>query len=373
MTAPYYFHQYIGEFATDVLATARVVTLGWASGGNPRKGMVYFDTTLNVPKTWNGTQWLETGLDPNITSDIVVTETHCHPPMTAVVPRGTYRRASLTMAGNPVNTNNIVIGYTGSTITYTFVNAFGAPGVANVEILLQSTTKLACQKLNDAINGVTDPVNIMYGNGGVGTKPHPDCRSGFTVIRFALGTTQIVANANGSLYLGFKVGDRTATAFPSTLTIGGGWATVNNFTRIFSQRYVMNGNSAAGTPPNDCVAGDYQVFQPMGWVQDDAGNQVAYDPTIVIVEGTSQANTIVVECDLYYSTDEVTFVKTTDGLNITFQGAGGGGSIGSQQFICSNQRYPAGAGLYVRVRSTGTNPADTVDMKVQFHRYPVGV
>jgi len=290
-----------------------------------------------------------------------------NPSQTAIVPRGTYRRASLTMAGNPVNTNTLVIGYTGSTVTYTFVTVLGAPAAGNVEILLQSTAKLACQKLNNAINGVTDAPNIAY---GTGTKPHPDCRSGFTVIRFALGTTQIVANANGSLYLRFKVGDRTATAFPSTLTVGGGWATVNNFTRIFSQRYVMNGNAATGTPPNDCVAGDFQVFQPMGWVQDDAGNYVYYSVDDVIVEASSMAVTIVIEADIYYSTDEVTFVKIVDGLNISFNVTTG---AGCQQFMSRGLRIPPGAGLYIKVRSTDTSSASTVDLKVQFHRYPVGV
>lgn len=51
---------YIGQHANDAAATAEVVLRGWDLAGAPRKDMYYFDTTLNIPKQWDGTSWRAT-------------------------------------------------------------------------------------------------------------------------------------------------------------------------------------------------------------------------------------------------------------------------------------------------------------------------
>lgn len=57
LTGPYKQHNYMGEHADDATALAFIVLVGWDSGGNPQKGMVYFDNVLNVLKKYNGTSW----------------------------------------------------------------------------------------------------------------------------------------------------------------------------------------------------------------------------------------------------------------------------------------------------------------------------
>jgi hypothetical protein len=54
---------FVGRYANDAAATAGVVALGWDTGGAPRDGMFYFDTTLNVFKGWDsgGAAWVVMG------------------------------------------------------------------------------------------------------------------------------------------------------------------------------------------------------------------------------------------------------------------------------------------------------------------------
>jgi hypothetical protein len=61
MPLPYGAHNYLGEFATDALATANAVAKGWDTGGNPRAGMEYYNTTSNTRKYWNGAAWVSAG------------------------------------------------------------------------------------------------------------------------------------------------------------------------------------------------------------------------------------------------------------------------------------------------------------------------
>lgn len=61
-TAPYYQQNYIGQFASDTLATANVVTRGWATGGgNPKPDMFYYNTVSNTFLFWNGSAWTAFG------------------------------------------------------------------------------------------------------------------------------------------------------------------------------------------------------------------------------------------------------------------------------------------------------------------------
>lgn len=58
MTPPYRQHHYIGEYASDALATADVVARGWDIAGNPRPGMTYYNTTSNRIFFWDGVAWI---------------------------------------------------------------------------------------------------------------------------------------------------------------------------------------------------------------------------------------------------------------------------------------------------------------------------
>jgi hypothetical protein len=57
-TAPYQQHHYLGEFASDALATANVVTRGWDLAGAPRPGMTYYNTVSGRVFFWNGSAWI---------------------------------------------------------------------------------------------------------------------------------------------------------------------------------------------------------------------------------------------------------------------------------------------------------------------------
>ena len=116
------------------------------------------------------------------------------------------------------------------------------------------------------------------------------------------------------------------------------------------------------------------MFQPIGWVKDSLGDLILYDPSLIIVEGTTLPALVVLEADVYYSLDEVTFVLLVESLNVSFNGGQGANlSAGSQQFVAPHDRCPEGAGLYLKLRSNGTVNTDTVDLKVQIHAYSKGV
>lgn len=72
MTAPYYAHHYIGEYATDVACLAEIVTRGWDLAGSAREGMWYYNTTTKTFRWWNGSQWGAMGLQGRV---ITVTQT----------------------------------------------------------------------------------------------------------------------------------------------------------------------------------------------------------------------------------------------------------------------------------------------------------
>jgi len=60
------FKYNLGSFANDTLATADVVLKGWDVTGDPVEGMVYYDTTLNRSKEWDGTAWQVTDYKENL-------------------------------------------------------------------------------------------------------------------------------------------------------------------------------------------------------------------------------------------------------------------------------------------------------------------
>lgn len=71
LTAPYKQHHYIGEYTSDAFATAFVVANGWDSGGSPRAGMMYYNTTDNIFYFWNGSAWTSFDINPTETLEYV--------------------------------------------------------------------------------------------------------------------------------------------------------------------------------------------------------------------------------------------------------------------------------------------------------------
>lgn len=294
----------------------------------------------------------------NAAADADIAETHDHPPLTQILPQGKYRRGAI-LFGSAANGQEVVMGYNSNLITYTFETTLGSPAANNVQVKVQGTIDLTIRKLVQAIQGVTDAANIAY---GTGTQPNPDIQGAYTSQQIAIGTTILAAGS--TLYIKFKVGDRSETSFPVTLTTTTVGSTLVAFTRVFSSRYSVPGG---GADINDHVAGALQTLVPMQWVYDNSGNLVLYDSNIMIVEGASSGTTVY-ECDLYYSTDEINFVLFQAGLNLSFAGT----NAGSQQYLSHGQRIPAGAGLYIKVRGSN-NATETIDLKVQYHQYPLGV
>jgi hypothetical protein len=125
----------------------------------------------------------------------------------------------------------------------------------------------------------------------------------------------------------------------------------------------MIGNAAA---LGDRVAGPYQCFQPMGSVIHPTELvSCAYDVGKIAIEAVVSAGRII-ECDGYYSEDEITFTPLWYGLELSRETA----TQGSQQFMVASGRIPAGGGFYIKMRSDGTNVTDWCDIKAQFHVYP---
>jgi len=300
----------------------------------------------------------------NIQTEVVIVEDHLHPPLSRINPSARFRRGGITFSAAPVG-GTLTIGTVSSPKIYTIVAALGVPAANNVQILNQGTLDLNIRKLSQAIQGITDVANIAY---GAGTQPHPDIFGYYTSQRFAVGTVQHAPAGGSSLMVKEKVGDQTDTAVALTIALGGGMVatTTTAFTRVYSHRYILSGNAAA---LGNRIAGPYQTFVPMNSVRDSALNLVRYDIDSFIVEAVSSI-TMIIEADVYYSVDEVTFVLLSYGNNLSREIL----SNGSQQTIQRCSRVPAGAGLYLKIRSDGTVPAtDNLDLKVQLHQYPVGV
>jgi len=62
LPAPYYQHNYLGEFATPATALANVVLRGWDVAGVAQPGQFYYDTTYNAFRVWDGTEWAGSGV-----------------------------------------------------------------------------------------------------------------------------------------------------------------------------------------------------------------------------------------------------------------------------------------------------------------------
>ena len=296
--------------------------------------------------------------------DAEIAQEHMHPTSCTVGPSGRRRRAGISFT-TAANLENVVVGYTaGTVITYTFMTVLGAPGANNVHVKVQGSVDLSVRKLAQALQGVVDAANITY---GAGVGAHPDVEAYYTGNRFSIANVVPLVHLPATPGIMFfeKTQDRTTTAFPFTLT-STTTRVLTAFTRIYAHRYTMTGNAAG--PPADCVAGDYQTFMPMLFTRDFAGNLTWSDCSWFVVEAVSSAS-MIVEVDVYYSTDEVTYTIVSTGINLSRDTA----TLGCQEYPVSMARIPPGAGLYVKMRSNAAATNEWVDVKVQRHTYEVGL
>jgi hypothetical protein len=309
---------------------------------------------------------VDTTLNANVNTiktDVTIIEDHLHPVISRVNPSARFRRGGITFSATPVG-GTLTLGLAGAgvgQVIYTIVAVLGVPAANNVQVLNQGTLDLNVRKLAQAIQGVTDAVNIAYGAPTGNTKPNPTVYGYYTSQRFNVGTVAHVAGS--SIMTKEKVGDQTVAL---TIALGGGMVatTTTQYTRVYSHRYSM----AAIPLLNDRIAGPFQTFVAMGSVIDSAtGVPVRYDIDSFISEAVSQSNSII-EVDAYFSMDEITFVLMSYGNNVSKDAA----VNGAQQVLQRSERVPAGGGLYLRLRED-VSSAETIDMKVQFHQYPVGV
>jgi hypothetical protein len=290
--------------------------------------------------------------------DAEITEDHCHPPRSFDTPTGRYRMGAIRF-GSAAAGQNVVMGGAGG-ITYNFVAALGAPGAGICEVKVQGSTDLTVRKLAQATRGVVDAANIAY---GAGTQPNPSAWGYYTSQRFSLAATAVLAGSNIVFY--GIVPDLTDALNPLTLTTTTVGSTLTAFVRTYVTRYVLNGNAAA---LGNRVAGDMQMLIPMGAVINDSGSLVYYDPAVIVAEATNSAS-MIVEMDLYWSTDEITFNLMGIGLDISKDST----SAGALQFATQVQRIPPGGGLYTKMRSDGNAVTDWVEIKAHSHYYPLGV
>jgi hypothetical protein len=300
----------------------------------------------------------------NTWEDAAVIKHHVHPDLSETTPNGRLRVGAITFGAASSNTQTLTLGKAGgASRIYTFKDVLGAaPAAGNVSILTQSTAILTAQVLQAAIAGSSVPGIILY---SAGEGAHPDFVAAYTHIRVSIGAVLHPATGVGpTLVFIAKFGDSAAVCTLSDTLTHGGIYLLTAITRIYSQRYTMTGNAAALI---DRIAGAYQCVVPMNSVWHPTELVlVPYDVGKVVVEATSTADATIIECDGYCSADEVTFTPLFYGLELSREEA----TKGCQAFLVSTDRVPQGSGFYVRMRSNGTNVADYVEFKVQYHLYP---
>lgn len=302
---------------------------------------------------WLG--WLAEALE-----EIEVAENHVHPALSVTTPNGRLRVGAITFGAASADTHTVTLGKTGgASRIYTFLDVLGgAPAAGNVSILTQGTAILTAQVLQAAIAGAIVPGVISY---SAGEGAHPDFVAAYTGVRVSIGT--VVHTVGPTLVFIAKVGDSAAVCTLSDTLTHGGTYKLTAITRIYSQRYVLTGNAAALI---DRIAGGYQCIVPMNSVWHPTELVlVKYDIGKIVVEACS-VDTLLVECDGYYSSDEVTFTPLWYGLELSRQDK----DKGCQTYMVSSARIPAGGGFYVKMRSNGTDNESWVDFKAQYHVYP---
>lgn len=309
----------------------------------------------------NGTEIIH----PDILDEAEIVETHLHPPLSVTTPNGRLRVGALSYNSAPANTETITLAKAGgSSIVYTFQTTLTNPANAGiVHIKVQGTALLAATKLMYAVAGVgADTANIKFFNDVAAA--HPDIVAPYTNMRVAIGSVEHSAGATNIFIM--KVGDSAAAGtISNTLGDHAGKYLQTAFTRIYTQRYLMDGN-AAGAGGVNSIGGSYQTVIPMNSVWHPTELVlVKYDVGKIIVEAT-KTETLIYECDGYYSSDEITFTPLWYGLECSREVK----INGCQMYPVNSHRIPAGAGFYIRMRSNGTAVDEYIDFKAQYHMYP---
>lgn len=282
---------------------------------------------------------------------------HLHPIETATAPDLISRRASITFT-NIANGNNTVIG----TVTYTFVTSLGSPIANNVQVRIQDTLRNTVKKFAEAIRGIQDGTNIVY---GTGTNPNPICTAYWTSQRFSIGTATVTPGE--SLFILERAENlNTAIILTSNAT-----ATINPFSRISYLRYILSGN-VSGSGGANSVRGPLHTVLPIGSVVIGGQGGLLYPTTYDchLLTLCRQSDTSEKELDLYISNDEVTFTRLSRSTPI--------GSNTATESLHSHiemrqARVPAGYGLYVCIGSDGTSVNDYCDLKFTYHLYPIAL
>lgn len=282
---------------------------------------------------------------------------HNHPVETASAPDMVSRRAAASFTTAANNENLVLDGR-----TYTFKTALTAPAAGNVYVKVQGTVALTIAKLAEAIRGVVDVDNIAY---ATGEGANPTVAAYYTTQRFAIGATNIPAG--NCLFILEKAEDViTAITFTTTST-----ATLTAFARVSAIRYILNGN-AAGAGGINSIRGAMHTVLPVGSVvlggQSAPAGLVAYDCHRLTL--TQQSDSTEKEMDLYYSFDEVTFTRIARSITFSHNLTAAAMHV---SIDLKQGRIPKGAGLYIKVGSGGTSAADTCDIKLSYHLYPVNL
>ncbi|NCC14963.1 MAG: hypothetical protein EOM28_01235 [Clostridia bacterium] len=305
------------------------------------------NTTHNLLGDTRDTMYMRTGILLN----------HLHPIETATAPDMTSRRASITFSGIS-NGNNVVI----DTVTYTFVTALGSPAANNVQVLIQGSLRNTVKKLAEAIRGVEDEANIVY---GAGADPNPTCTAYWTSQRFSIGSTTI--DAGESLF----VLEREENATSAIVLTSTAVASINSFARISFLRYLLSGN-VSGSGGANSVRGPLHTVLPIGSVVIGGQGGLLYPATYDchLITLCRQSDTSEKELDFYISSDEDTFTRLQRSTPI--------GSNTSAESLhvdieMRQARVPAGYGLYVCMGSDGTSSSAYCDLKFTYHLYPTSL
>jgi hypothetical protein len=301
-----------------------------------------------------------------IAEEVEVVEQHGHPIFNVTVPNGSFRYGAITFA-SAADTETVTLTSGGVGYVYTFKTTLGSPAANNVHVKVQGSVAETVAMLAKAVRGVTDIVNIAY---GTGTQPNPGFIGHYTGIRTSIGSAMHPASATTgpTIRLRDRYQDRDDATYPLTIadttTQSGVWKQTQMI-RTYSFRYTMTGNAAA---LGNRIAGCYHCIVPPYTVVDISGNYVKYDPSQFVVESIS-SNSMIVECDIYYSIDESSYTYVGMGLELSRDTA----SAGSQEYVTRLPRVTEGYGIYCKMRSNGNSTSDWIDCKVQIHTYNYGL
>jgi hypothetical protein len=284
-------------------------------------------------------------------------EKHIHPRSSGTTPNAIVRSGAIRIASHN-NLENVVIGST----TYIFVTSLGSPGANEVHIKIQANVKASVLMMLKAIQGNEDVDNILFNS----VHANAESRVLWTGQEYSLNTAANSPLAKSTdtstltLLLREKAEDQTgALTLTSTTT-----SSIIAFDRFTTNKYTTVANGIRGDYL--CITGlndpDFPTVGPFGPFRFDVNR-------VDVSEGSNSLSTDSIEMDFYYSYDEETFTKMSEGLNLYRPDA-----KEALQFSIQQQRPPLGAGVYVKMASPSDAAAGgTLDFSIALHTYPIGV